>query len=205
MKKALIIVDVQNDFCEGGNLEVRDGSKVIPFINKIQESNHYDLIVATRDFHPKNHKSFASNNPGKKIGELGELNGCPQVMWPDHCVQGSSGSEFHKDLHKNHINKTFTKGTNPEVDSYSAFYDNDHKVSTGLAEWLRSRHVTDIEVVGLALDYCVKATALDALEEGFKTSVLLEGTKAVNLTSGDDQVAIEDLKRAGVRIVGDLL
>lgn len=198
--KALILVDIQNDFCPGGNLAVKDGDKIIPLVNQLQKQKDYDLIIATQDFHPKNHKSFASNNSGKSVGELGELNGQPQVMWPDHCVQGSIGAEFHKDLDMNKIVKIFKKGTNPEVDSYSGFFDNDHKSSTGLGEYLKSKNILMVDVVGLALDYCVKATAMDANNLGFITTVIVPATRAVNLNVDDDLKAIAELKKSGVLI-----
>lgn len=198
--KALILVDIQNDFCPGGNLAVKDGDKIIPLVNQLQKQKDYDLIIATQDFHPKNHKSFASNNSGKSVGDLVELNGQVQVMWPDHCVQGSIGAEFHKDLDMNKIVKIFKKGTNPEVDSYSGFFDNDHKSSTGLGEYLKSKNILMVDVVGLALDYCVKATAMDANNLGFITTVIVPATRAVNLNVDDDLKAIAELKKSGVLI-----
>lgn len=197
--KALILVDIQNDFCPGGNLAVKDGDQIIPLINKLQDK--YDVIVATQDFHPANHKSFASNNPGKAVGSLGELGGQVQVMWPDHCVQGTKGAEFHPDLDLSKVDKVFPKGTNKEVDSYSGFFDNDKLSSTGLADYLKEKEVTTVDVVGLALDYCVKATALDANQLGFNTRVILAATKAVNLNPDDDQKTIKELADAGVNVI----
>ena len=199
MKKILIIVDVQNDFCPNGNLAVKDGDLIIPFINKIMKSSEYDFIVATKDWHPKEHKSFASNN-NKKIGEFINLNGIEQIMWPDHCIKGTFGAELHPLLNKEDIDFIFTKGSNKEIDSYSAFFENDLKTKTGLNEFLKAKNVTDIDVVGLALDYCVKATAIDSQELGYNTSVLLEVTKAVNINEGDDQRAITLLKEKNVRV-----
>jgi len=206
MKKALIIVDVQNDFCPGGPLAVPGGDKVIPFINDKILSGNYDLIVATQDWHPNNHKSFASNNLDNsghplKVMSLGTLGGQPQVMWPDHCVQNTKGAELRADLLVNKINKVFQKGTNPEIDSYSGFYDNDHKNSTGLGEYLKENQVGKVHIVGLALDYCVKATALDANKLRFDTWVLLEGTAAVNLEPTDGKAAINEMTNAGVGMV----
>jgi nicotinamidase/pyrazinamidase len=198
-KKALILVDIQNDFCLGGSLEVKDADQIVPVIN--QMLRHYDLVVATQDFHPKNHKSFASNNKGANVGEIRTLGGQPQVMWPDHCVQETKGCEMHSGLMKEAIQKTFQKGTNIAVDSYSGFFDNDHSSSTGLAEFLKEQGVTEVTVVGLALDYCVKYTALDSKNLGFETSVLLPATRAVNLTAGDDKLAIKELKSGGVIIL----
>ena len=199
MKKALIIVDVQKDFCQGGNLAVPSGDEVVAIINQLQENN-YDLVVTTQDYHPLNHKSFASNNPGTQVGQLGELNGIPQVMWPNHCVQNTSGSEFHEKLNLKRVNKNFPKGTNPEVDSYSGFFDNDKKSSTGLEAYLKLHGITHVDVVGLALDYCVKFTALDAKALGFNPRVLIKATRAVNLSPQDGDSAIVDLKNKGVII-----
>ena len=200
MKKALIVVDIQNDFCPGGALAVNKGDEIIPYVNALMTSKKYDLIIATKDWHPSSHKSFAHNNY-KKEYELFELGGLPQVMWPSHCVQGSRGADFHPDLESASINKTFYKGTNPEVDSYSGFFDNDKKSSTGLDAYLRSQNVDRVDVVGLALDYCVKATALDAQALGFKTSVILSATAAVNLNPEDGQIAQEELVSKDVQLL----
>lgn len=198
MKKALIIVDVQNDFCPGGALAVAQGDEVVDKINQLQKN--YDLVVATKDWHPLNHKSFASNN-NAAIGELKNLNGISQVMWPDHCVQGTFGAELHEKLHTWKIEKVFTKGENLEVDSYSGFFDNDKKTATGLGDFLKEQNITDVDVVGLALDYCVKATALDSKELGFNTRVILDATKAVNLNPEDGTKAVLELIANGVEVV----
>lgn len=200
MKNALIVVDVQNDFCEGGSLAVPQSNEIIPNIAALMKDIlTFDLIVATQDLHPKNHKSFASNN-NAPVGSLGSLGGQVQVMWPDHCVEGSTGADFHNKINSKAFDAVFPKGQNPEVDSYSGFFDNDHKSSTGLGEYLRQQGVERVFVVGLALDYCVKATALDAKTLGFDTTVILRATKAVNLNKGDDSKAINELKDAGVII-----
>ena len=196
--KALIIVDVQNDFCEGGALAVKGGNDIVPIVNKIMLS--FDLVVATQDCHPADHKSFASNQ-GKKVYDVISLNGSPQVMWPDHCVEDTAGCDLHPKLNKRLIHKTFKKGENSYVDSYSGFYDNDHSSSTGLGEYLKSQGVTEVVVVGLALDYCVKFTALDAQKLGFKTSVYLPATKAVNLNKHDAHSAINELHSHGVDVL----
>lgn len=199
MKTALILVDIQNDFCPGGNLAVKGGDDIIPLVNKIMDK--YDIIVATQDWHPKSHKSFASNNEGKQIGELSTLNGLQQVMWPDHCIQNTEGAKIHKDLDMSKTIKIFQKGTNPEIDSYSGFFDNDKKSSTGMSEWLKEQGVDSVHIVGLALDYCVKATAEDAKRLGFKTSVIIEATRAVNISPDDGEKAIKSLKELGVAIL----
>lgn len=198
--KALILVDIQNDFLPGGNLAVKDGDKIINYVNQLVE-NFEGIVVTTQDYHPADHKSFASNNPGKAVGSIGELGGQKQVMWPDHCVEGSDGANFSDLLDLSKVVKNFPKGTNSEVDSYSGFFDNDKLTSTGLGEYLKEQGVEEVVVVGLALDYCVKATALDANGLGFKTSVDLKGTKAVNLHPGDEVEAIAELTQAGVEVI----
>lgn len=176
--KALIIVDIQNDFLEGGSLAVNNGNDVIPIINSLQ--NEFDLIVATQDWHPQNHKSFAAQHPGKKEFELTELNGLPQVLWPIHCVQGSFGAEFHLDLETNKIETIFRKGMDTEIDSYSGFYDNGKRKNTGLLGYLEDRNVEEVFVAGLAADYCVYFTAKDALEAGFQTTIIESATRPID-------------------------
>lgn len=201
MKKALIIVDVQNDFCEGGSLEVPNANTIIPYINKIQQEKTYDEIILTQDFHPSNHKSFASNHAGKKVGEVIQLNDMPQILWPNHCVQNTKGTEFHSELNIKKVTKIIQKGKDENVDSYSAFYDNNHQIATGLSAYLQKQQITTIEIVGLALDYCVKFTALDAVNEKIHTSVHYQGTKAVNLNPNDYKETIIELIEAGVHII----
>ena len=197
--KALIIVDIQNDFCPGGSLAVNEGDKIIDKVNEAMLSNNYDLIIATQDWHPANHKSFASNN-NAVVGSLGILGGQPQVMWPDHCIQETKGSELHSKLNKTLIKEIVRKGTSPEVDSYSGFFDNDKKTATGLNDLLLVNKITEVDIVGLALDYCVRATAEDANRLGFKTTVLVDLTRAVNLNKGDDQKAIDTLRTQGINV-----
>ena len=200
MKKALIVVDIQNDFCKGGSLEVADGEKIIPYINHLMKTNNYDEIILTQDFHPAEHKSFAVNN-GKSVGEIIELNGISQTMWPVHCVQGTSGVEFHSDLEKNHATYIIKKGMNPEIDSYSAFFDNQKLIDTGLSNYLKSKNIETVEIVGLALDYCVKYTCIDAVSEGFKVILYFKGTKAVNLHPNDAKNTIFELLEKGVSVI----
>lgn len=201
MKKALIVVDVQNDFCEGGALAVPGANSIIPYINLLMEENDYDQIVLTQDFHPSDHKSFASNN-GKKIGEVIELNGVKQFMWPDHCVQGTFGAEFHKDLNISKATHIIQKGKNPEVDSYSGFQDNHGKVKTGLEDFLKYHDIQLVEVVGLALDYCVKYTCNDAVKAGFITCLHFNGTKAVNVQPENGRDAIYEMLENSVTVLG---
>lgn len=198
-KRALILVDLQNDFCPGGGLAVAHGNEVIEVANRIMP--FYDLVVATQDWHPPNHRSFASQNAGLKPGEPFELNGRPQVAWPDHCVQESRGAAFDETLEQAAIHHVVQKGTNPEVDSYSGFFDNDHQSATGLEEFLHSHSITQVDVMGLATDYCVKFTALDAVKTGFETRVLIDGCRGVELHSGDIQNAIDAMRDAGIAVV----
>jgi nicotinamidase/pyrazinamidase len=197
--KALILVDLQNDFIPGGSLAVRDGDAVIPVANAVQKT--FELVVATQDWHPQNHGSFASNHRGKHPGEVIELGGLQQVLWPDHCVQGSRGARFHPVLNRAQVAKVFRKGTDPEIDSYSTFFDNAHRKSTGLGDYLRDEKVTDVYLLGLATDYCVKYSALDAVHLGFKTHVIIDGCRGVELAPGDTKASIDEMRAAGVAIV----
>ena len=200
MKKALIVVDVQNDFCEGGALAVPKANEIIPYVNLLMEDSTYDEIILTQDWHPANHKSFASNN-GRKVGEVINLNGLPQFMWPDHCVQGSFGAEFHKDLNLEKVTHIVQKGKNPEVDSYSGFQDNNQLVKTDLEDYLKFKDIELVEIVGLALDYCVKYTCIDAANAGFITCLHYKGTKSVNVKPGNDKDAIIELLENNVTIL----
>lgn len=176
--RALLVVDVQNDFMPYGALPVPFGDEVVPYINQIIES--YELVVATQDWHPKNHKSFAAEHHGKKPFDVIDLNGIQQVLWPTHCVQDTKGADFHPALNIKPIEVIFRKGMNPKVDSYSAFFDNDKKYTTQLSGFLKSKGVEEIDVVGLAADYCVFYSVQDALNEGFKVNLHLNGTRAID-------------------------
>lgn len=201
MKKALIIVDIQNDFCEGGALAVPGANGVIPYINLLMEENDYAQIVLTQDWHPADHKSFASTN-GKKVGETINLNGIPQFMWPDHCVQGTPGAEFHPDLDRTKVTHIIQKGKNAEFDSYSAFQDNNHFMKTGLDDFLKYHDIQLVEIAGLALDYCVKATCLDAVQNGYITCLHFNGTKAVNVKPDNGRDAVYEMLQHSVTILG---
>jgi nicotinamidase/pyrazinamidase len=201
VKRALIIVDVQNDFCPGGALAVPNGDQVVGAINTIVESGQYDLVVATQDWHPAGHGSFASANPGSNPYDSIDLNGLPQVLWPDHCVQNTPGAEFHPDLNTEAIQRVFQKGTDPTVDSYSGFFDNGRRNPSGLAEYLTENEVTRVDVVGLATDYCVKATATDAKNLGFDTSILLAGCRAVNVSPKDGEIALSQMAGSGITLI----
>lgn len=197
--EALIIVDVQNDFLPNGALAVAGGDEIIPFINSIQ--SEFELIIATIDWHSLNHGSFAVNNQDAKIGEVRTLAGLPQVMWPVHCVQHSEGAALSSALHREKIDHFITKGSDVEIDSYSGFFDNGRKKATGLNDLLMDYGVTELTIVGLAADYCVKYTALDAKSLGYKTKVLLQGTRAVNLKPTDLDDAIAEMRAKGVEVV----
>lgn len=201
MKKALIIVDVQNDFCDGGALAVPGANEVIPYINELMKDNQYDQIVLTQDWHPADHKSFASTNV-KKVGDSINLNGVPQFMWPDHCVQGTFGAEFHADLDRSKVTHIVQKGKNAEFDSYSGFQDNNHFMKTGLEDFLKYHDIQLVEIVGLALDYCVKFTCLDAVQGGFITCLHFNGTKAVNVKPENGRDAIYQMIENGVTVLG---
>ena len=199
MKRALILVDLQNDFLPGGALAVAGGDAVIPIANGLQP--RFELVVATQDWHPPDHGSFASNHPGRKPGDMTELGGLPQVLWPDHCVQDTYGSQFHRDLDLARVARIFHKGTDPSIDSYSGFFDNGHRKATGLGDYLRAQAVTDVYIAGLATDYCVRWTSLDAIRLGFRTWVIEDGSRGVELAPGDVAAAIEEVRGAGARIV----
>ena len=178
MTTALIIVDMQKDFLPGGALAVAGGDEIIPEINRL--SLEYDLVVATQDWHPHNHGSFASQHEGARPFDMGQLGGMPQVMWPDHCVQGSFGADLSRELDQERVEAIFRKGMNPEIDSYSAFFDNGKLKATGLEGYLRGRGVTEVHICGLAADYCVWYTAKDAIELGFEAVIMLDAVKAIN-------------------------
>ncbi len=196
--RALILVDIQNDFLPGGALAVPGGDAVIPVANRVQVA--FPLVVATQDWHPANHGSFAATHPGKKPFAQIELNGLPQTLWPAHCVQNTPGAALAASLTQERIVKIFQKGTNPGIDSYSGFFDNGHRKSTGLGEWLQAKGVKEVFVCGLATDYCVKFTALDARQLGFKTHVLVDASRGVNIRPNDTTDALAEMKRAGVAI-----
>jgi nicotinamidase/pyrazinamidase len=197
--RSLVLIDIQNDFLPGGALAVPNGDVVIPIANQLQEV--FPLVVATQDWHPADHGSFAANHPGKKVFEQIELHGLPQTLWPIHCVQNTPGAALAPGLKQDCLAKVFQKGTDAGIDSYSGLFDNGHRKSTGLGEWLRQKGVTDVFVCGLATDYCVKFTALDAVQFGFKTFLIEDASRGVNLRQGDVKNAVEEMKHAGVTVV----
>jgi nicotinamidase/pyrazinamidase len=192
---ALIIVDLQNDFLPGGALPVPHGDEVIPLANELQRK--FELVLATRDWHPPDHGSFAANRPGKKPGDRIILDGIEQILWPKHCVQNTHGAEFVPSFDTSRIAHVFHKGVDPLIDSYSTFFDNAHRRHTGLANYLGERSIKDIYLLGLALDYCVKYSALDARQLGLNTHVILDGCRGIELEPGDIGRAIDEMKRAG--------
>ncbi|RPD44883.1 bifunctional nicotinamidase/pyrazinamidase [Hymenobacter sediminis] len=194
--KALLLIDIQNDFLPGGSLAVPGGHEILPLVNDLQPT--YDLVVATQDWHPAQHQSFASQHPGRQPFEQIDLHGLPQTLWPDHCVQGTAGAEFSPALDQHRIEAIFRKGTTPEIDSYSGFFDNGHRKSTGLADYLRGRGVQEVHLCGLAADFCVNFSALDALQEGFQVRFLEAATRAIS-AEGYAQ-ARQELQRRGAQI-----
>ncbi|WP_413491612.1 bifunctional nicotinamidase/pyrazinamidase [Morganella psychrotolerans] len=198
MKTALLLVDIQNDFCRGGSLAVPDSDSVIRTANLMIKYCQQQAIpvAASQDWHPANHLSFAVNS-GTVVGECGELNGQPQVWWPVHCVQHTQGANFHPDLNKQGIGHIIFKGENPQIDSYSAFYDNDHQRPTALLPWLAAQNITRLVILGIATDYCVKFTVLDALAEGFAVTVITDGCRGVNLQEHDSRSALAEMEKRG--------
>uniref|UniRef100_UPI0040484F18 bifunctional nicotinamidase/pyrazinamidase n=1 Tax=Algoriphagus sp. TaxID=1872435 RepID=UPI0040484F18 len=193
---ALILVDVQHDFLPGGALAVPQGDEILPIIDSLQPN--FDTIVATQDWHPAHHGSFAANHAGTQPGEQIILEGLSQILWPKHCVEGTKGADFPDGLDRSRWKSVFKKGTNPLVDSYSGFFDNARRGDTGLRNHLLLGGIRRVFIVGLALDYCVKFTALDARTLGFETYLITDATRAVNLQPEDGKLAIEELKAAGI-------
>jgi nicotinamidase/pyrazinamidase len=216
-KKALLLVDIQNGFCPGGNLAVPEGDQVVPVANELIAKGGYDLVVASQDWHPANHGSFASQHEGKKPFEMGELSGKPQMMWTDHCVQGTKDAEFHPDLNMAAVQYIQQKGQNTAVDSYSAFRDNDQAALTGLADYLKAQGVTELDVCGLATDYCVKFSALDAKDmlPGVKVRFIEDASRGISpdgiaaakaemATAGIETVQSKDVITPGKTTSGNL-
>lgn len=196
---ALILVDIQNDFIPGGALAVPYGDEIMPVANRLQAK--FDLIVATQDWHPPKHSSFAASHLGKNPGDWIELDGLRQILWPVHCVQGTLGADFAPGLNQSRWAKVIFKGTDSEIDSYSGFYDNGHRKATGLGDYLWELGVNRVYVLGLASDYCVKFTALDACGLGFETWVVKDACRGVDLNTGDVKRAMNEMTNAGVRLV----
>ena len=198
MKTALLVIDVQNDFCPAGALEVAGGNEIIPYIN--EEMVKYDCVVLTQDWHPKGHSSFATSHEGKNPLELIKMPYGDQVLWPDHCVQGSKGAEFHPDLNIEQANAIIRKGSDPRIDSYSAFFENDRKTPTGLDGYFKSLEIESINLVGLATDFCVNYSAQDAANLGYKVSVLEKMCRAIDL-NGSLAAAKSEMQDCGVEFI----
>jgi nicotinamidase/pyrazinamidase len=196
---ALILVDLQKDFCAGGALPVPDGDAVVPIVNRLQP--HFELIVVTQDWHPREHMSFAANHPDKRPGDVIEVDGMRQVLWPMHCVQDTFGAELHADLDRSRIAKCIQKGTRRDIDSYSGFFDNGHRQATGLGDYLRSRNVRRVFICGLATDFCVKFTVLDAIALRFETMLIADACRGVNLLPHDATDAVAEMRRHGAVII----
>jgi len=199
MKKALILVDIQQDFLPGGSLAVPEGDAVVPVAN--QSMKAFDLILATQDWHPADHRSFASQHQGRKPGDVIQWKGFSQILWPDHCVQHTSGADFAPGLKVDKINHIFLKGTLKDMDSYSGFFDNGHINATGMGDFLQANHVRDVTILGLATDYCVKFTVLDACDLGLSVCIIQEGIRGVELEKGDCERALSQMKDAGANII----
>lgn len=196
---ALILVDIQNDFLPGGALAVPEGDQIVPAVNRLQP--RFPLVVATQDWHPADHGSFAANHPGRVPGEMIDLHGLPQILWPTHCVQGQPGADFAPKLDRQRWAQVFVKGTDPAIDSYSGFFDNGHRQATGLGDYLRDQGVTDVYVAGLATDYCVKFTVLDALKLGFRAHLIEDACRGVNLQPDDVAAAIAEMRAVGAEVL----
>lgn len=196
--KALLIVDLQNDFCPGGALAVPDGDTIVPTVNKLV--NVFDTIIQTQDWHPAGHLSFASSHDGKEPYDTVEMDYGTQVLWPDHCVQGSMGAEFHPELNTLKTQVIIRKGFRKAIDSYSTFYENDQETTTGLTGYLSQRGITDLYTVGLATDFCVKWSILDGIDEGFNMHIVEDAVKGIDL-EGSLDAAWDEMREKGVNIV----
>ena len=195
--QALVVIDVQNDFCPGGALAVSGGDGIVAGINS--RMNEVDAVILTQDWHPAGHSSFASSHAGRGPFELIEMDYGPQVLWPDHCIQGSIGARFHTELHSDRADLVIRKGYNPAIDSYSAFFENDHKTPTGLEGYLRTRGIDRLVMVGLATDFCVNFSAVDAAKLGFDVEVDLSLCRAIDM-DGSLEAARAGMRAAGVKL-----
>jgi nicotinamidase/pyrazinamidase len=198
-ERALLILDVQNDFCPGGSLAVEDGDAVVAVINRIMPL--FPRVVATQDWHPADHVSFASSHPGRKVLDLVDAGGIEQVLWPDHCVRGTRGAELHPRLATAPVGLVLRKGVRRELDSYSAFLENDHRTETGLSHYLKGLRAGELFVCGLTTDYCVRASALDARRLGFRVTLVLDACRGVDYPKGSVETALAQMRKAGVTVV----
>jgi nicotinamidase/pyrazinamidase len=196
---ALVLVDIQNDFCPGGALAIPHGDDVAAVANRLMP--RFELVVATQDWHPPNHSSFAANHLGRKVGDVIEIGGIPQILWPVHCVAGTHGAGLISALDSGGVDRIFRKGTDPLIDSYSGFFDNGHRNATGLEDFLKNEQVRTVYIMGLATDYCVKFTALDAQGLGFETFLIEDGCRGVEAQAGDVEAALDQMRTAGVSVI----
>lgn len=197
--KALVIVDLQNDFMPDGALGVKKANEIVPIINGLIPK--FPLVVATQDWHPPDHVSFAATHPGKKVGEVVQIGEVEQILWPVHCVRNTPGAELINSLNKTNFASNFFKGTDKNIDSYSAFFDNAHRKSTGLSDFLKSRGVTEVYFAGLTTEYCVLYSIKDAIDLGFTAYVIADACRAVNLHPQDEQRALETMRMKGAKII----
>jgi nicotinamidase/pyrazinamidase len=202
MHKALLLVDLQNDFCATGSLAVQDADAIIPLANTLM--GRFEYIIASQDYHPLQHKSFAANHPGKNVGDVILWQGQDQMLWPVHCVQNTAGAAFHPGLNARKIQHIIYKGQDPNIDSYSAFYDNKYLRATGLDQYLLEKKISKLFVMGLATDYCVKYTCLDAIKLGYEVYVILDACRGVNLQTNDVAQALNEMEQAGVILLNSL-
>jgi nicotinamidase/pyrazinamidase len=197
--RALILVDLQYDFLPGGALAVAHGDETLAVARRLMP--RFETVVATQDWHPSNHASFAANHPGMQPGQQIDLDGLPQVLWPTHCVEGTRGAELHDDIDQRRLAAVIRKGEDPRVDSYSGFFDNGRRKATGLDAWLKEHRIQQLYVLGVATDYCVKATVIDALELGYEVWLIEDGCRAVNLAPGDGDKAVNIMRGHGATII----
>lgn len=196
-EQALIVIDLQNDFCPGGALAVEGGDEIVPLVNDL--IRNFDHVIMTQDWHPAGHSSFASSHAGKQAFQSIDMPYGPQTLWPDHCIQGSIGSDFHPGLAWAKAELVIRKGFRHDIDSYSAFFENDHRTPTGLAGYLRERGIREITLCGLATDFCVAYSALDAIEQGFAVTVRLDACRGINL-DGSVEAMVGRMREAGARL-----
>lgn len=196
---ALMMVDLQNDFCPLGSLAVPQGNDIIPLANRLAVK--FKHVIASQDWHPKDHTSFAANHKGHQVGEMIDLNGLEQILWPVHCVQNTKGADFHPDLNRELITYIVQKGTNKDIDSYSAFFDNAHLNDTGLNLYLEEKGINHLYILGLATDYCVKYTALDGRKLGFAVTVITDACRGIEKEVGDIKKAYKELQANGVTLI----
>jgi nicotinamidase/pyrazinamidase len=199
MERALLVVDVQNDFCPGGSLAVESGDEVVAVINRVMHG--FSRVIATQDWHPPDHVSFAGSHPGRRPLDVVDAGGIEQVLWPDHCVRASPGAELHPRLDAGPIGLLLRKGMRRELDSYSAFFENDHRTDTGLRHYLKGMKLRELFVCGLATDYCVRASVLDAARLGYRVTLIVDACRGVDFPGGSVEKALADMRKAGVRMI----